>query len=49
MPTIGCSGAVFGLLLAYGMLFPERMIYLYMIIPVKAKWFVVGYWCYRVA
>ncbi len=39
--TIGCSGAVFGLLLAYGMLFPERVIYLYMIVPVKAKWFVV--------
>jgi membrane associated rhomboid family serine protease len=41
MPTIGCSGAVFGLLLAYGMLFPERVIYLYMIVPLKAKWFVV--------
>jgi len=40
-PTIGCSGAVYGLLLAYGMLFPERLIYLYMIIPIKAKWFVV--------
>ena len=39
--TIGCSGAVFGLLLAYGMLFPERVIYLYMVIPIKAKWFVV--------
>jgi len=40
-PTIGCSGAIFGLLLAYGMTFPERLIYLYMIIPIKAKWFVV--------
>ena len=39
--TIGCSGAIYGLLLAYGMLFPERLIYLYMIIPIKAKWFVV--------
>jgi membrane associated rhomboid family serine protease len=39
--TFGCSGAVYGLLLAYGMLFPERVIYLYMIIPIKAKWFVV--------
>jgi membrane associated rhomboid family serine protease len=39
--TIGCSGAVYGLLLAYGMLFPERLIYLYMIIPIKAKWFAV--------
>ena len=40
-PTIGCSGAIYGLLLAYGMLFPERIIYLYMVIPIKAKWFVV--------
>jgi membrane associated rhomboid family serine protease len=39
--TIGCSGAVYGLLLAYGMLFPDRLIYLYMIIPIKAKWFVI--------
>jgi membrane associated rhomboid family serine protease len=39
--TMGCSGAIFGLLIAYGMLFPERVIYLYMIVPVKAKWFVV--------
>jgi len=38
--TIGCSGAIYGLLLAYGMLFPDRPIYLYMIIPIKAKWFV---------
>jgi membrane associated rhomboid family serine protease len=39
--TIGCSGAIYGLLLAYGMIFPDRPIYLYMIIPIKAKWFVV--------
>ena len=39
--TIGCSGAIYGLLMAYGVLFPERLIYLYFIIPIKAKWFVV--------
>ena len=39
--TIGCSGAVFGLLLAYGLLFPDRPILLYFIIPIKAKWFVL--------
>jgi membrane associated rhomboid family serine protease len=38
--TIGCSGAIYGLLLAYGMLFPDRPIFLYFIIPIKAKWFV---------
>jgi len=39
--TIGASGAIFGILLAYGMLFPDRPIYLYMIIPIPAKWFVI--------
>jgi len=38
--TIGNSGAVYGILLAYGLTFPERPIYLYLIIPIKAKWFV---------
>jgi membrane associated rhomboid family serine protease len=38
--TIGCSGAIYGLLLAYGMIFPDRPIFLYMLIPIKAKWFV---------
>jgi membrane associated rhomboid family serine protease len=41
IPIIGASGAIFGLLLAYGVLFPNRLIYLYMIIPIRAKWFVV--------
>ena len=40
--TIGNSGAVYGILLAYGLLFPDRPIFLWMIIPVKAKWFVLG-------
>jgi membrane associated rhomboid family serine protease len=38
--TIGCSGAIYGLLLAYGLLFPDRPIFLYFFIPIKAKWFV---------
>lgn len=40
---IGASGAVFGLLLAFGMLFPDARIYIYFLIPMKAKWFVVLY------
>ncbi len=42
--TIGASGAVFGLLLAFGMLFPNAPLYLMFIpIPIKAKYFVIGY------
>lgn len=40
---VGASGAVFGLLLAFGMLFPNSLIYVYFAIPVKAKWFVLIY------
>lgn len=39
--TIGNSGAVFGILLAYGMLFPDRPIFLWFVVPIKAKWFVL--------
>ena len=38
---VGASGAVYGLLLAFGMLFPNSLIYLYFLIPIKAKWFVL--------
>jgi hypothetical protein len=41
--VIGASGAVFGILLAFGMLFPNTVIYLYFLFPVKAKYFVIGY------
>ncbi len=40
-PTIGASGAIYGLLLAYGLLFPDRVLYLYFVIPVKAKYCVI--------
>ncbi len=42
-PVVGASGSVFGLLLAFGMLFPNAIIYLYFAIPVKAKWLVIIY------
>lgn len=43
MNTVGASGAVYGLLLAFGMMFPNAMIYLYFLFPIKAKWFVIAY------
>jgi membrane associated rhomboid family serine protease len=42
-PMIGASGAVFGILLAFGMLFPNTLLYVYFLIPIKAKWFVILY------
>lgn len=43
-PTIGASGAVFGLLLAYGVMWPEnRVMLLFLPVPIKAKWFVLIY------
>lgn len=42
-PTVGASGAIYGLLLAYGMLFPNNQLQLIFPIPIalKAKWFVL--------
>jgi membrane associated rhomboid family serine protease len=43
-PTIGASGGVFGVLLAFGMMNPERKIFIFPIfIPIKAKYFVMIY------
>jgi membrane associated rhomboid family serine protease len=41
--VIGASGAVFGILLAFGMTFPNSLIYLYFAIPIRAKYFVILY------
>jgi len=43
VPTVGASGAVFGVLLAFGMLFPNMMLYIYFFFPIKAKYFVFLY------
>ncbi len=42
VPTLGASGGVFGVLLAFGMMFPNQRIYIYFLFPVKAKWLVLG-------
>jgi membrane associated rhomboid family serine protease len=41
IPTIGASGAIFGLIIAFGMTFPERELLLYFVIRIKAKYFAV--------
>ena len=40
--VIGASGAIFGVLIAFGMMFPDRYIFLYFVVPVKAKYFIAG-------
>jgi membrane associated rhomboid family serine protease len=43
-PTVGASGAIFGVLLAFGVLFPNTQLMLLIPpIPIKAKWLVLGY------
>jgi membrane associated rhomboid family serine protease len=42
-PTIGASGSVYGILVAFGMMFPERKILIYFLFPIKAKYFVLLY------
>jgi membrane associated rhomboid family serine protease len=39
-PTVGASGAVFGIMIAFAMLFPDRPIYLYFLFPVRAKYLI---------
>lgn len=41
-PIVGASGSVYGVLLAYGLTYPNRKVYLYGLIPIKSLWFVIG-------
>lgn len=41
--VVGASGSIFGILLAFGMMFPNSMIYMYFFLPMKAKYFVILY------
>jgi membrane associated rhomboid family serine protease len=41
IPVIGASGAIYGILLAFGWLFPNRLIYIYFLFPIPAKYFVI--------
>ncbi len=40
-PTIGASGAIFGVMIAFALMYPDRYIFLYLFIPVKAKYLIV--------
>lgn len=40
-PTVGASGSVYGILIAFGMLFPNTLLYIYFLLPVKAKYVVI--------
>jgi membrane associated rhomboid family serine protease len=42
VPVIGASGIVYGILLAFGMTYPNRVVLLYFLIPLKVKWLVIG-------
>jgi membrane associated rhomboid family serine protease len=42
IPTIGASGAVYGVLVAFAMMFPDRYIFIYFLLPVKAKYLIFG-------
>ncbi|RPI01057.1 MAG: rhomboid family intramembrane serine protease [Ignavibacteriae bacterium] len=40
-PTIGASGAIYGVMIAFAAMFPDRYIFLYFLIPIKVKYFVM--------
>ena len=42
VPIVGASGAIYGLLLAYGFTYPNQMVYLYGLVPIKVKYMVLG-------
>lgn len=42
IPTVGASGAIYAVLVAFAMMFPDRYIFLYFLLPIKAKYFIFG-------
>jgi membrane associated rhomboid family serine protease len=48
VPMVGASGAIFGVIMAFGLLFPNtELVLLFPPIPIKAKWLVIGYGAYE--
>lgn len=42
-PTVGASGAIYGVLIAFGVTYPDRPIFLYFLLPIRARYFVLIY------
>ncbi len=42
-PTVGASGAIYGVLLAFGLMYPDRPIFVYLLLPIRARYFVILY------
>ncbi len=43
-PMVGASGAIYGVLLAFGFLLPNKPVYLLLVpVPIKSKWIIIGY------
>ena len=40
-PTVGASGAIMGVMVVFGVMFPNRLIFLYFLIPIKVKYFII--------
>lgn len=45
---VGASGAVYAVLMAYGLTFPNNIVHLYFVLPVKMKWFITGLIVYSI-
>jgi len=43
VPVVGASAAIYGVLIAYWLMFPQRHVYLYFLFPIKVKWFIPAY------
>lgn len=42
VPVVGASGAIFGVMVAFALFFPRQKFYFYFLIPIEARWFVLG-------
>lgn len=43
IPIVGASAAIYGILVAYWLMFPDRYLYLYLLVPIKVKWAIPGF------